>query len=351
MTKTTSTRFVWVSAMLLAAATTASPAVAQPAQDEEAARVQFRAGVALLEDPEGAKYEQAYRAFKKAYELSRSPKVLGNVGFCAMQLERDGEAIDAYAAYLREVDDVPERERAQIEKDLSTMRATTAKIRVTTKEPVSAATLVDHRSASKGPRVENEYVFEGTEISLRVRPGRHTLRLRTGDGRESLPLEVTTDPASESSYEIVFPPPKREVPDAPPAPAPAPAPVAEAAPPSLLGPGALAVVGGAAIVTGVVSGLIARGKANDVKDDCPNGLCPAGYPLADNRTDAMTFGTIADVSFIAGGAMLAGAVTWYLLLPKSKEAPKSSAERRSGGWASSVGCTPTGCGFQFQRGF
>lgn len=314
------------------------------------ARKQFDAGVALLDDPDGAKYEEAYRAFKKVHELIKSPKVLGNIGFCAMQLERDGEAIDAYASYLREVDDIPERERAQIERDLGTMRATIAKVRVTTKEPVSAATLVDHRSQSKGPRVENEYVFDGTEITLRIRPGRHTMKLRTSDGRESLPLEVTADPAGERSYEIVFPPPKREEPDAQPAPPP-PAPAAEPSSPSLLGPGVLAVVGGAAIVTGVVSGLMASGKANDVKDDCPNGLCPAGYPLADNRADAMTFGTIADVSFIAGGAMLAGAVTWYLLLPKSKEAPRSSVERRSGGWASSVGCTPAGCGFQFQRGF
>ncbi len=49
------------------------------------ARRQFDAGVSLLDDPDGAKYEDAYRAFKRAYELSKSAKVLGNIGFCAMK--------------------------------------------------------------------------------------------------------------------------------------------------------------------------------------------------------------------------------------------------------------------------
>src|SRR4051812_675274 len=70
------------------------------------ARKQFQAGVNLLEDPEGAQYEQAYNAFRKAFELSRSPKVLGNIGFCALHLERDGEAIDAYNTYLRDAPDI-----------------------------------------------------------------------------------------------------------------------------------------------------------------------------------------------------------------------------------------------------
>src|SRR5688500_17175922 len=47
------------------------------------ARKQFQAGVNLLDDPDGARYEDAYLAFRKAYELSRSPKVLGNIGYCA----------------------------------------------------------------------------------------------------------------------------------------------------------------------------------------------------------------------------------------------------------------------------
>src|SRR6476661_7390454 len=61
------------------------------------ARSHFEAGVSLLQDPDGARYEEAYREFTAAYQLSKSPRVLGNVGLCAMKLERDAEAIDAYS--------------------------------------------------------------------------------------------------------------------------------------------------------------------------------------------------------------------------------------------------------------
>src|SRR3954452_23943721 len=97
-----------------------APAAAKPAISEDAKR-HFNAGVALLQDPEGEKVEEAYRQFRTAYELSGSPKILGNMGFCAMRLERDGEAIDAYSRYLREVPEIDADERAQIVRDLQTM--------------------------------------------------------------------------------------------------------------------------------------------------------------------------------------------------------------------------------------
>src|SRR4051794_36501980 len=85
------------------------------------ARRHFKAGVNQLQDPDGARYEDAYREFKAAYAASSSPKILGNLGLCAMKLERDGEAIDAYSRYLREVSDTDADERAQIMQDLQTL--------------------------------------------------------------------------------------------------------------------------------------------------------------------------------------------------------------------------------------
>ena len=68
-----------------------APTTAAPAISEQAKR-HFNAGVSLLQDPEGEKVEEAYRQFKTAYDLSASPKILGNMGFCAMRLERDSLA-------------------------------------------------------------------------------------------------------------------------------------------------------------------------------------------------------------------------------------------------------------------
>src|SRR5579885_3303968 len=72
----------------------------------EEARTHFAAGVALLQDPKAPRYEEAYREFKAAYAASPSYKILGNLGLCAMKLERDEEAIVAYEKYLKEGKDL-----------------------------------------------------------------------------------------------------------------------------------------------------------------------------------------------------------------------------------------------------
>ncbi|MDF2696054.1 MAG: hypothetical protein K0S65_4437, partial [Labilithrix sp.] len=128
---------------------TASPAPTVDDATMAEARKHFQAGVNLLDDPDGARYEEAYHAFHKAYALSKSPKVLGNIGFCSLKLERDGEAIDSYTAYLRDSKDVDERERAQIERDLATLSSTVATIKATTRKQGSWV-LVDTREQTRG---------------------------------------------------------------------------------------------------------------------------------------------------------------------------------------------------------
>ena len=306
--------------------------------DDEAlaeAKRQFRAGVNLLDDPDGAKYEDAYHAFKKAYALSQSPKVLGNIGFCAMHLERDGEAIDAYTAYLRDAPDVDERERAQIQRDIATLSSTVAKVRIVARRPAGSAVafqLLDTRMQTRGSSVENSYALEGaSEITVRVRPGRHVFRVRAPD-IESSPLETTIEPASNTTQELTFPKPKPSV---------APIVVREAPShtgPIVLGAGALVALG-----TGIASGILARNAQSEIESSCPNSTCPADYDLGSARTKAKTFGTIADTSFIASGALAGGAVIWWVLTGRKHETgPRTTA---------SALCTGTGCGVFFQRGF
>lgn len=311
-----------------------APAVAHAEEQQEMseARKQFQAGVNLLDDPDGAKYEEAYHAFKKAYELSRSPKVLGNIGFCALHLERDGEAIDAYASYLREASDVDEREKAQIQRDLATLTSTVAKLRVHVKRRNgSALVLVDTRILTRGTPIENSYPIAGTEAAIRVRPGRHTLKLKDAEG-ESIALETTIEPGSEKVHELVFPPPKTE----------SAVRVMPRESPSMAGPLVLGITGLLAVGGGVTMGLVARSKTAEIGRSCPGDTCPASYDLDGARTRAKTYGTMADIGFVAGGTFLAGAALWYLLLPSSK------SERRTG---ASAMCTHQGCGVQLQGGF
>jgi hypothetical protein len=75
-------------------------------------------------------------------------------------------------------------------------------------------------------------------------------------------------------------------------------------------------VGGAGLVVGSITGLIAIGKHGDLKDRCPGGTCPAD---AQSDVDSYkTMGTISTVGFIvAGVGAVAGTV---LLFTGSKEA-------------------------------
>ena len=109
-----------IGALVLAVA---APALAGDVPITDAARKHFSAGVNFMQDPDGARYEEAYREFKAAYAESPSWKILGNLGICAMKLERDGEAIDAYKKYLQGGGtQLGAAERAQFSRDLSTLK-------------------------------------------------------------------------------------------------------------------------------------------------------------------------------------------------------------------------------------
>ena len=95
-------------------------------------------------------------------------------------------------------------------------------------------------------------------------------------------------------------------------------------------------VGGAGLVFGAVTGLIALGKHSDLEDQCPGGRCP---PTVKEDLDSYkTMGTLSTVGFIVGGVgAAAGAVLWLT-------APK---ERTAMTWSPYVGATGGGVAGRF----
>lgn len=345
------------SSIALAQDPTPTPPTQPPPPSADAAKVaearaQFDAGVALLDDPDGARYEQAYHAFKRAYELSQSPKVLGNIGFCAMKLERDGEAIDSYTQYLRDVPDVDPKEKAQIQKDLLTLTSTVGRMEITVKHdpPGGKYVLVDHRNQARGEPIENAYPIEGNKLMIRLRPGRHTMKVVANGTEDSLPYDVSIEPNGIAMHEFTFAPPTTD--DTRPRKA-----------GSHAGPIILGAFGLAGLGSGAVFGILARNKESNIQDNCPNNTCPANYDLAHNRTKAKTLGNVADISFIAGGAVLGIAIIWYVLVPSGSDAPKtrgsawatpsSSTASTARSWLTSTGamCTSLGCNVSVKRDF
>jgi hypothetical protein len=159
-------------ALLLARA-----ARAQEVTISEKARTHFTSGVRLLQDPGGARYEEAYQEFRVAYADSPSPRMLGNVGLCAMKLERDEEAIHAYEKYLAGVPNLDSAERTQIESDLVTLKASL--VRVTLAVSTSDVRIADVRTPVQGAPITNVYgPLPAGSIQLGIHPGHHVITVK-----------------------------------------------------------------------------------------------------------------------------------------------------------------------------
>jgi hypothetical protein len=171
-------------------------------------RRHFQAGVLLLEDPQTPRYEEAYREFKQAYAGSPSYKILGNLGLSAMKLERDDEAIAAFEKYLKDGVDLEPSERAQVEKDLVTLRAGVVHLEVTSDPP--GAMLVDVRVPVRGEPITNTYgpITTSPGTRLGVRQGHHRMTARLPGRPEVIwDFDATGDTVIGHAFTIDLPPP------------------------------------------------------------------------------------------------------------------------------------------------
>lgn len=187
----------------------ALPAFAQEVEITEQAKLHFAVGVGLLEDPGGPRYAEAYESFQRAYKASPSPKILSNLGLCAMHIERDGEAIEAYELYLENVENMDAAERARIETDLKRLHAGMATLELNV-HPIGAL-IIDERTPDAGPPIINRYRFSTATILLRVRSGNHNIRIEAKDHTpESFPAKVAPGDIHVQKVKLVEVPGKKK---------------------------------------------------------------------------------------------------------------------------------------------
>jgi len=285
------------------------------------AKRHFNAGVALLQDPEGEKVEEAYRQFRTAYDLSGSPKILGNMGFCAMRLERDGEAIDAYSRYLREVSDIDAEERAQIVRDLQTLSVGVTRITLEVSPP--GATVIDERVPVRGPHVTNAYGPVNGKIEIGVRPGHHVFTAKLA-GHENASWELEAYAGAKEQHTFAL----KEPPKAPP---PGSVGVREERP-SAVGPIGLTSAGGAMLLAAGITGIVALNKTSDIEDACKGNQCPRNFDLAGERSSARTFVGVTDLLLVLGTVTVLGGLYWgYRVATASPEL--KAAPARGGSFA------------------
>lgn len=307
-----------------------SPSVraADESVNEEAKR-HFIAGVALLQDPDGARYEDAYREFEAAYAASLSPQILGNIGFCAMKLERDDEAITSYSRYLKEAHDIDPAEAAQIARDVATLRA--GLVRITITVDAANATVVDKRLPVRGESVTNLYGPISGKFEIGLRPGHHVVDVKS-HGEAAEPWEFDARPGAALTHAFVTKRPMQVA----------------STHRSFSNPLPWAVmgVGGATLAAGGVVGMITLNKVNVIANNCPHDACPPSYTgLKSAQEDAHRFVNITDGLLIAGGVVTATGV-WLLFSMSTREASRSPAvpvEVHTASARPSLSCSPSGC--------
>jgi hypothetical protein len=327
--------------LLLTGASTAAQAApkdsAPAVQITDKAREFFRTGVTLLQDPDGARYEEAYQQFKAAYAESPSWKILGNLGVTAMKLERDGEAILAFQGYLeRGGKELSKAERAQFQSDLDTLSTTAATVTIS---GLPAGTRVtDVRSPNKGSDVKNYYeVPAGQPLVVRVRPGTHRFSAEwAGQQPQTHEIETSVSGAHEVKFEAVQPEPAQPEPVLAPAPEPTPAPLSVSTrddgffhsplPAYIsLGVGAIGVGLGVVFLTqrsSATSDADGKYKACLQSQSC----APSDQTKMEGLDEkAATMGTLSVVSFGVGAVGVGAGVALLLMHGKTEDAPTHAA--------------------------
>jgi hypothetical protein len=297
------------SAALVIALGIARTASAEDAISEEA-KLYFRNGVELIQGSP-PNYQDAYYQFKLAYEKSKSWKVLGNLGLCSFKLERDGEALDAYTEYLKSGgNDIDPEERKQLERDVLIITGNSAAVNLASSQP--DIEVIDARAGTSVP--PQTYKFQGGALALRLRAGTHTLTATSADGKQER-WEVVLSPGRTIEHRFDFGASATPAAAAPAAAAqpgqPAPAPAdqgSEGGGSGLRTVGFVALgVGGAALVGGLVTGLMAKGKESDATDQCnADKVCPTA---AEKDFDsASSLAGVSTVLYIGGGVLAAAGI-------------------------------------------
>jgi hypothetical protein len=274
----------------------------------DSARKHFSAGVACLQDPDGARYEDAYREFKAAYAESPSWKILGNIGLTSMKLERDGEAVDAYREYLRQGGkEIDADERAQVQRDYDTLIA--GLVSVTLESMPAGASISDERIPVRGDRVLNQYGTLAAPLKVGIRAGHHRVTA-TLSGYSDQVWEFEAKPGETVSH--TFQLQSTAVAAAPPPPAPVvttPEPVVpvRTSRPVPTGVYVGAAATGALAIGGVITGVLALSKHSDY-EKANDGSDPAR--AKDLRDSGRTLNLVTDV--LLGGAVVGAAITSVL---------------------------------------
>jgi hypothetical protein len=311
---------------LLLVASNLTPAWAQPAPaapvtapqggDEAAIKAKFAAALKLHK---AGKFDEALPLFRELVQTTQSPNARLYVGLCLQQLGKNSEAYKEMAQTVKDAslhgDTKYDQTREAAQSELAVLNVRVGKLVVTLGEsPPGLVVNVDG-----APIPERDL---GT--SLVLEPGGHRVEA-SATGLTPVTREVTLEGGETRTVTIAFSKPEPVVVSKP---QPAPEPPASHTSMRLAAFTAVGV-GAAGLIMFGVTGLMAKGKYNSLKNAC--GDRPCTDPKYSGDIDSgKSLQTVANVGLVVGAVGLVTGGT-LLLFSTRKDAPRASATPLPGG--------------------
>jgi hypothetical protein len=282
-----------------------APGAAQEDADRDRARDLAKEGIALLEAGEA---EAAAEKLEAAEQLFHAPTHLLYLARARTAL---GQLVEAHGLYVRIlVEDIPNyaplpfhKARASAASEAAELRARIATVRVRVRGAPAAGLLVE----LDGRSVQTALLAE----PIAVAPGDHDIVIRAAGYQPAIrsflatigavaEIDLGLSPIVPPSDDAL-PPPEPERSDA-----------------LGIAGGVLLGVAGGALLGGAIAGAVTLQRASDIKDRCPDGVCP----LEESGTvdEAMVVGNVSTALFVVGGAVGAAGIVLVALHASSGDA-------------------------------
>lgn len=268
-----------------------STAAAQNDAGDEEARVHFRLGQAYYDS---GRFEEAAREFETAYATSRRPQLLYNVFVARRDAGHVEQATDALRRYLELVPDAPERDQLR-----ARLRSLERMVQQRAAGGASGTTTASGETTSTETATETASSGEGAGVQT----GGTGAAEATSTGDAAMASETTPTTGGGGGPGIA--------------------------------PWIVAGAGGALILTGAITGILALGAESDLEEMCPNGACTSPS-FEDTRDSGQTLAVVTDVLLVTGVLAAGAGVAWALLAGGSEERPSEAP-------VASIACTTTAC--------
>jgi hypothetical protein len=319
-----------------ASLTAVRPALAQSDDDRATARALGVEGQAALD---AKSYATAEDRFRRADKLVHAPTLELGLARSLAGEAKYVEAQETYNRIIREglppgAPDVFKHALEDAKKEVDTVSPKLGSVLITVK--AANGNDVDNPKVTLDDRAVNA---ASLGVKRAIDPGPHTLHVEA-DGYKATELrfavleggaanEAVTLDKDTSAVAAAAP-----VPGATPAATPAPAsPGPQAAPAAATAdttphkksilPYVAFGVGGAGLLLGAITGIVAIGDHSSINKKCPGGTCPAGVNESSDISSYHTMGALSTVGFIV--AAVGGGAGLVLLLTQPKDTEASPA--------------------------